>query len=73
MSNHQTRARRRVSKQRPPVSPLAVAGALLLIAVAEVLLAPVLMGRGEGMTLETHNVKGLATAPVVVEEWSDFQ
>lgn len=73
MSKHQPRACRRRPVRRPLASPMAIGGALLLLAIAGLLLASILMSRVQRLTLETHNVQGLATAPVEVDEWSDFQ
>ena len=73
MSTRQTRARRR--RQRRTLAPLLmIGGALLLMAIVGlVLLAPRLTSGEQQLALGTHNVKGPATAPVEVEEWSDFQ
>ena len=72
MSNREARVRRRARARRRLAFPLAIGGALLLMAVAGFwLLNP--SGGGQQLALGTNNVKGPASAPVEVEEWSDFQ
>jgi len=74
MSIRQTCVRRRGHGRRTPASLLMIGGAVLLVVVAGfVLLGSTYTRGGEPAALETRNMKGSATAPVEVEEWSDFQ
>ena len=74
MSTRQTRPRRHGHQRRTLAPSLMIGGALLLLAIVGFLLmGPGLMSGEQQLALGTPNVKGLATAPVEVEEWSDFQ
>ncbi len=73
MSNREAHGRRRARGRRTPALPLAIGGALLLLAIAGLLLLRPGFPAGEQLPLGTSNYKGSASAPVLVEEWSDFQ
>ena len=75
MSKQHAHARARQLRQnrRRLAHPLVIGGALFVIAITGLLLATLLLGQGPQTAAETNNVKGLASAPVEVEEWSDFQ
>ena len=74
MGNRASRTRRRAPERQRRRLPLIVGGAVLLMAVAGLLLLrPTLTREGQQVALETRNERGVATAPVEVEEWSDFQ
>jgi hypothetical protein len=67
MGNREARARRALAR------PLVRGGVLLAIVVAGLLLLRPSLMAGQQLGLGTSNVMGRASAPVEVEEWSDFQ
>ncbi len=53
--------------------PLLLVVGLCAVALIGVALALGNLGRGDSLPTATDNVKGLASAPVEIENWSDFQ
>ena len=73
MGNREAPARRRARERRTLALPLIRGGVLLAIVVAGLLLLRPSLMAGQQLALGTNNVMGQASAPVEVEEWSDFQ
>ena len=71
MSSRDAHTHRRARQRRARMHRLVIGGSLLLLVGAAIVL--LVIGASPSMSLVTQNVKGTTSAPVEVEEWSDFQ